>query len=81
MSDNNNNDAYEVVWSGTKDRNGECHSLTGYAGPSSLLNTPQDRSFTENELYRLQVALGMRQPKRSRSEAQRARWQRIKDAA
>lgn len=60
---------FEVVWSGAKDRRGECKSLTGYTGPSSLLNHLPDRGLTFDELHELQVALGVR-GRRSKDSAE-----------
>lgn len=72
---------YEVVWNGAKDRRGECKSLTGYTGPSSLLNHPPDKGLSLDELIELQRALGVRSRpiRRTRLQAQRERRQRERD--
>jgi hypothetical protein len=48
---------FDVVWSGTKDRRGECPRLSGYEGGSSLNNGTYDLQLQRGELREIENLL------------------------
>lgn len=56
-------EGFEVVWNGAKDRAGTCPRLSGYEGPSSLAASASFDSLTPGEVVAIQRALGMRPPR------------------
>jgi hypothetical protein len=62
-------DEFEVVWNGTKDKLATCPSLTGYTGPSTLTAWSHVEGLEYGDQDVLNKALGLgryRRPRRAR---------------